>query len=116
MSLRWSKPRSNRSNVEGPGAMKKTNIQMGQWARRYAGLFRSRSFRPLASSTLTTRPEKAGYCPAGLAAGGFGAAVAGPAGALGAGAEVAGAALDDTAFLSYSSMISLVMSILGEAH
>ena len=33
-AMRQSKPCSNKSKVKGPGAMKKTQIQMGQWARR----------------------------------------------------------------------------------
>ena len=33
-AMRQSKPRSKRSNVNGPGAMKKTKIQMGQCASR----------------------------------------------------------------------------------
>ena len=33
-AILMSNPRSNRSNVNGPGAMKKTKIQMGQCARR----------------------------------------------------------------------------------
>ena len=33
-AIRASKPRSNRSNVSGPGAMKKTKIQIGQWLKR----------------------------------------------------------------------------------
>jgi hypothetical protein len=33
-AMRESKPRSNKSNVSGPGAMKNTKIQMGQWANR----------------------------------------------------------------------------------
>src|SRR5580658_6024899 len=88
-SLRRSKPRWNRSKVDGPGAMKKTKIQIGQWANRYAGLLRSRSLRPLASSTrkLCSQSRK-GYCPAGLA-GGLGVDVV--AGAFGAGAEVGAA-------------------------
>jgi hypothetical protein len=32
--MRASNPRSNRSKVSGPGAMKKTNIQIGQWLNR----------------------------------------------------------------------------------
>ena len=34
VSNRASKPLSNRSNVSGPGAMKNTNIQIGQWLNR----------------------------------------------------------------------------------
>src|SRR5580658_11228710 len=98
-SLRRSKPRWNRSKVDGPGAMKKTKIQIGQWASRYAGLLRSRSLRPLASSTRTDHRGR--YCPAGFAGAGL---VAG-AGAAGLGAAGVGAAPAAATFLSYSSMI-----------
>src|ERR1700677_4777208 len=117
INLRRSNPCSNSSNVDGPGARKKTKIQMGQWARRYAGLLRSRSFRPPASSTrnLLTEPEKTGYCPAGLAGvAGLGADVV--AGGFEAGAGVAGAGALDAVFLSYSSIISFVISMLGKAY
>jgi len=33
-AIRVSNPRSKRSKVSGPGAMKKTNIQIGQWLNR----------------------------------------------------------------------------------
>jgi len=33
-AIRESKPRSNRSSVNGPGAMKNTKIQIGQWLNR----------------------------------------------------------------------------------
>jgi len=33
-AIRESKPRSKRSRVSGPGAMKKTKIQIGQWLNR----------------------------------------------------------------------------------
>ncbi len=32
--MRASKPRSNKSKVSGPGAMKNTKIQIGQWLTR----------------------------------------------------------------------------------
>jgi hypothetical protein len=34
MAMRLSNPRSNRSKVSGPGAMKNTKIQIGQWRNR----------------------------------------------------------------------------------
>jgi hypothetical protein len=34
IAMRLSKPLSKRSNVNGPGAMKNTKIQMGQWLTR----------------------------------------------------------------------------------
>ncbi len=33
-AMRWSNPLSNRSKVSGPGMMKKTKIQIGQWLNR----------------------------------------------------------------------------------
>jgi hypothetical protein len=58
-----------------------------------------------------------GYCPAGLVGGAAGLGAVVVAGGFEAGAEVAGAgALPDAVFLSYSSIISFVISMLGEAY
>src|ERR1017187_2411692 len=41
-AIRTSNPRSNKSNVRGPGTMKNTKIQIGQCASLYQGLLRVR--------------------------------------------------------------------------
>src|SRR6202044_2635266 len=62
-------------------------------------------------------PEQTGYCPAGLAGvAGLGAGADVVAGGFEAGAGVAGAGAPAAVFLSYSSIISFVISMLGEAY
>src|SRR5687767_2709269 len=61
VAMRRSNPRSNRSNVNGPGAMKNTQIQIGQCATRYVILLRSRMGRSLASSIRRAWPSGWSY-------------------------------------------------------
>src|SRR5436190_21881249 len=55
------KPCSKSVNVIGPGAMKKTKIQIGQWFSRYETLFRARMTRSDARSMRRAWPSVSSY-------------------------------------------------------
>jgi hypothetical protein len=60
-SMPGLKPFSKSRNVIGPGAMKKTKIQIGQWLKRYEILLRSRMRRSEASSMRRAWPRDCSY-------------------------------------------------------
>ena len=57
VAIRQSNPCAKRSKVSGPGVMKNTQIQIGQWLNRYESLLRVRIFRSDANSTRRAWPS-----------------------------------------------------------